>query len=574
MSYLIPNTNLRIKPPLSLQVRAKAILELRERGLEDVSPFADYQFNPEGYTKDKLGWQPWRGSGIDEPGQVEIFEAYTHALRQQFEREKYENGEAYDETVWQPGQIIKNRIRIEAGHGVGKTKGMSALVSHFLDCFRPSIIYTFAPSWDQVKKLLWKEIKTDRKKAKLPGRILETCEVIIDDNHFASGKSTDDSNGKGGERVQGQHGKFLMFVLDEAEGIPKFVYEAIDSMTSGGIVIVLMIANPKTRNSHFYHQAKYSNVLSMRMSCLQHPNVVADKTVVPGAVKRSYVTDMIEKHCHEVDGPNPDLFHFQVPWDATTWYEPNNEFMFRVLGIPPENASINTFIPVGRFEAAVKRGKQPMVNATTDPTKARIGVDCARWGDDTGAVYLRHNGHISKVARIEQQNTFVYVEHIKFAALKLPDAVTSLHIRVDGTGGFGAGIIDRLLVDPELRRRFHDFQVIEVMFGALPSPHNSDEYANCVTEMYAETAEVLKDIAIIQPAEQLEIDLTDRQYGYQSKGQLELKRLEPKDDFRKRHKHSPDDGDGLVLCAAPDFCFDHLLITNDDEAMPGSWGSY
>ncbi len=221
MSYLIPNANLRVKPPLSLQVRAKAILELRARGLEDTSPFDAYQFNPEGYTKDKLGWEPWEGNGIDDPGQVEIFNAYTLALRQQFEKEKYENEESYDETVWRPGQIIKNRIRIEAGHGVGKTKGMSALVSHFLDCFRPSIIYTFAPSWDQVKKLLWKEIKTDRKKAKLPGRILETCEVIIDDNHFASGKATNDADGKGGERVQGQHGKFLMFVLDEAEGIKR-----------------------------------------------------------------------------------------------------------------------------------------------------------------------------------------------------------------------------------------------------------------------------------------------------------------------------------------------------------------
>ncbi len=48
------------------------------------------------------------------------------------------------------------------------------------------------------------------------------------------------------------------------------------------------------------------------------------------------------------------------------------------------------------------------------------------------------------------------------------------------------------------------------MFGALPSPHNSEEYANLVTEMYAETAEVLKDIAIIKPAGQLEADLTDR----------------------------------------------------------------
>lgn len=559
MSYLIPNANLKIKTPINLQVQAKAFLELRKRGLEGVSPFAEYQFDPIRYTQEKLGWNPWRGNGIDEPGQAEIMEAAVVAIRQQLEKEKYERDGECDETIWKPGQVIQNYIRVEAGHGVGKTKDMSALVSWFLDCHVPSIIYTFAPTWDQVKKLLWKEIKTDRKKNKLPGRILETCEVIISDNHFATGKSSDDSNGKGTERVQGQHGRFLMFVLDEAEGVPDFVFEAIDSMASGGIVLVLMIANPKTRNSAFYRQSKYSHVLSMRMSCINHPNVVEGRDVVPGAVKRSYVDKMIEKHCQEVTGPNPDLFHFQVPWLPGTWFQPDNEFMFRVLGIPPENASINTFIPVGRYEAAIARGKLPKTQRTVDFFKARIGVDVARWGDDAGAVYLRHDGRAWRVARIEKQDTYAYVEQIKAAALKLPADVWSLHIRVDGTGGFASGVVDRLKIDPDLRRRFRDYQVIEVTFGANPSGDNREKYGDIVTEMYVETAEVLKELAIEQHGEALEIDLTDRQYRYRAKGQLEVKVLEEKDDFRHRNKHSPDDGDGFVLCAAPDFCFTNVV---------------
>lgn len=559
MSFLIPSAHLKIKTPANLQLRAKAVLELRKRGLEGVSPFAKYQFDPEKYTIEKLGWKPWRGKGIDEPGQVEIMEAAVVAVRQQLEREKYEHGEQYDETIWKPGQVIQNYIRVEAGHGVGKTKGMSALVSWFLDCFRPSIIYTFAPSWKQVRKLLWKEIKKDRKKNNLPGRILETCEVIIDDDHFASGHATDDSNGSGTERVQGQHGEYLMFVLDEAEGIPEFVFEAIDSMASGGIVLVLMIANPKTRNSPFYRQGKYKHVLSMRMNCINHPNVVEGKSVVRGAVKRGYVDMMLEKHCEEVAGPDDDQFHFQVPWIEGKWFKPDNKFMFRVLGIPPANASINTIIPVGRYEAAIARGKLPKTGRTSDFFKARIGVDVARWGDDFGAVYMRHDGRAWRVAHIEKQDTYAYVEQIKAAAMKLPAEVWSLHIRLDGTGGFASGVVDRLKIDPDLRRRFKDYQVIEVNFGSNPSGDNREKYGDKVTEMYVETAEVLKDLAIEQHGESLSIDLTDRQYKYRAKGRLEVKVLEEKDQFRERNKHSPDDGDGFVLCAAPDFCFTNVV---------------
>ena len=117
---------------------------------------ARYQFEPEAYIQDKLGWTPWRGAAgeggeVAIPGQADILDAYALALRQMHEKSAWEQGEILpgDLQYWQPGQAIQNYIRVEAGHTVGKTKLSSGLVNHFFDCFTPSIGYTFAPTWRQ-----------------------------------------------------------------------------------------------------------------------------------------------------------------------------------------------------------------------------------------------------------------------------------------------------------------------------------------------------------------------------------------------------------------------------------------
>ncbi len=255
----------------------------------DNNDLSGYRYNPRRYIVEKLKWIPWEGT-LEYPGQQQVLDAYVLALRQQHEREALESGEITESqlTCYVPGGIIKNRIRIESGHTVGKTKILAGLVNHFFDSFTPCVGYCFAPSWEQIHDLLFKEIKADRRDKGLPGRILDLA-LVASDNHFVKGKATNNADSTGTERAQGQHGKYNIFVFDEAEGIPDFVWDAVDGMTSGGISIVLMAANPRTRSSKFHKVRSHSNVQSFRVSCLHHPNVVANKEVVPGAVRRQYV---------------------------------------------------------------------------------------------------------------------------------------------------------------------------------------------------------------------------------------------------------------------------------------------
>jgi hypothetical protein len=528
-----------------------------------------YRFDPLAYIHDKLNWLPWQGEGDSKPGQVEVVRAYEKALRQLHEKQDWELGKIADDDLkhWTPGEVIKNFIRIEAGHTVGKTKMASGIFSHFFDCFPPAIVYTFAPSWDQIAKLLWKEIKTDRKANQLPGRILEDCEIKTgQDNWFAIGRATNDAGGKGTERIHGQHGAYLMFIVDEAEGVADYVFNAIDSMASGGIAIVILLANPRTRTSKFHKLRTRSNVKSFRISCLHHPNVVAGREVVTGAVKRDYVTSMAEDHCEAVEKHNTDLMTFTLPYPvakngvllpAGTIYEPDNEFCFRVLGVAPANSTSNTFVPVGRYEAAKSRKPE-----THEPDKLRIGVDCARYGDDYGTVYVKWNGKAWRSAYLSKQDSFDYRDAVKKVAIELhAQGARYLHVRVDGGGGFGAGVIDLLKRDGELKELFTVFRVLEVHNNAVP--HDEKSYKNLVTEMYAESAESLKGLALINPPEHLETDLCERTFEIVNVKGVEVKQITPKEKFKKDNQNrSPDDGDGFVLAVSPDFLFGPTEVLN------------
>ena len=132
--------------------------------------------------------------------------------------------------------------------------------------------------------------------------------------------------------------------------------------------------------------------------------------------------------------------------------------------------------------------------------------------------------------------------------------MTVLHIRVDGGGGFGGGVIDQLKKDADLREAFSVFKVLEVHNNSVP--HDEKAFRNLGTEMYSHAGEALKGVCVVNPPEPLEEDLCERAYEWVHVKGRDVKVLTPKDEFRKKHSgRSPDDGDGFALCVSPDFIF-------------------
>jgi hypothetical protein len=330
-------------------------------------------------------------------------------------------------------------------------------------------------------------------------------------------------------------------------------------MTSGGISIVLMLANPQTRTSRFHKAAAHSDTRSFRVSCLHHPNVVAGREVVPGAVKRQYVEKMIEKHCRVVSKHNPDDHTFSLDYPVSvagralspgTVFLPDAEFMFRVMGEAPANTSDRRSYHRG----ALRGGHQPpgaRHRALQGAPRRRRG----RVGQRQGHALRHHDLRVWRARQFSRLDQVEYYESVKGECLKLArQGVWSLHVAADAGGGFGGGVVDLLRRDAHLRQTIRDFQCSRStstprLATAPPRRlrHRDD----------GRRRRSAPRLLARQPPEELQADLTEREYDWVIKGGRSVKKLESKEVFRKRFKpeRSPDDGDGFVLAVAPD----HLL---------------
>jgi hypothetical protein len=537
---------------LPAKERAKAEEEARRRGLElpgkAANPHAKYQADPIGYSEEVLGVVPWAGRSAK--GQRELFEDIAESVRLQLAGELRPDGTHPPLT-----------FRVEAGHGVGKTFGAAVLVNWFHDAFAPSIIMTTAPSKHQVVNLLWKDIKKMRARCPgLTGRVLPSeprMEKAPD--HWAIGQTTSDSGGTGAERFQGQHDELLFFVLDEAEGVPAFVFDAIGAMMTGGrVILCLMLANPKTRSSRFHKAGQQSGVMNYRLSVLDHPNVLDDADTVKGATGRRWVDERIDLWCEAVDEEEEDNHTFSVPWRPGIIYQPNTEFMFRVMGVAPANVATNTLIALGRYEAACKRTPARPGEEAAAEAWGYLGCDVAGFGNDYGTLYARFGGVAWRAAQLWKQDYDEYARRIRQVALEIKaQGCTHLSLRIDAGGGFGQGVLSHLKKDAELSGAFPGGRLVihEVHFGVPPKDRMGQAaYADLVTQLYAEAAETIKGVAVRNAPNELEADLCERTYDWTNQAGVEVKRLEPKKSFRARHGgRSPDDGDGFVLCAAPEY---------------------
>ncbi|WFS20638.1 hypothetical protein P9K38_09980 [Pseudomonas sp. 905_Psudmo1] len=177
-----------------------------------------------------------------------------------------------------------------------------------------------------------------------------------------------------------------------------------------------------------------------------------------------------------------------------------------------------------------------------------VGVDPARFGDDSTAIIHRQGRKAWGLQKIDQFDTMAVVGII---VRMLEDDKTIRRVFVD-IGGLGAGIYDRLV---ELG---YGDRVTAVNFGSKATDER--KYFNKRSEMWGEMAEWIADMITpsIPDCDKLHADLTAPGYRYSSNGQI---KLDSKEEIKKELKKSPDAGDALALTFA-------LPIASSDIEVP------
>ena len=234
-------------------------------------------------------------------------------------------------------------VAVRAGHSVSKTFTLgNVIVPWFKTCFQPSTVITTAPSDNQVRNQLWREIHAAYAGARVPlggdmrtltwnlkpsKKILEQFPAETRGNwekNFAIGFSTSpDSATEHATKMQGWHNEHIMVVLDEACGImPQIWRTVMESLITDENCKCIAIGNPTDPESEFA-KACYSSDPSngdnnepytsddgwhvITISGKDTPNYKKRKKVIPGLASYEYVQRIIKKY-----GKNSDAVRYRV----------------------------------------------------------------------------------------------------------------------------------------------------------------------------------------------------------------------------------------------------------------------
>ena len=256
-------------------------------------------------------------------------------------------------TLWSKQQEVlealarERRVAVKSGNGLGKDFTAAVAVLWYLNCHDPGIVLSTAPTFRQVRHVLWRQIRRLHRGASdlLGGTLLDTRWELAEDR-YALGLSAD-----GADQFQGFHCENVLVVVDEAEGVDEEIYEAVEAVMTSGNPRLLLIGNP-TRTDGSFHRAFHEEAGIYRtftISALESPNVTAGEVKIPGLVTAEWVEER-----------------------RIAWRENSDRYRSRVLGEFPQRGEDN-LIAMKDIEAAVYEGEDlargvgaPLVGARDD----------------------------------------------------------------------------------------------------------------------------------------------------------------------------------------------------------------
>jgi hypothetical protein len=424
----------------------------------------------------------------------------------------------------------RNRIAMQACKGPGKTAVLAWLVLNFLltrphpKCAATSI------SGANLSDNLWTELaKWMNQSPLLKEMFVWTKTRIFAKDHpetwwisaRAWSQSADSSQQE--DTLAGLHADYLLFVIDEAGGVPNSVMAAAEAALSTGTETKILIAGNPTHLAGPLFDAATRD---------RSKWFVVEITGDPDDPKRSprvsvqWAREQIEK-----------------------WGKDNPWVLVNVFGkFPP--SSLNTLLSIAEVTAAMERH---LKIADYSFAAKVLGVDVARQGDDSTVIFPRQG----RVAFPPVQMRNATGPQISGRLAQAEDRWGAHATFVDATGGWGWGVID---AHDQLGR-----SAIPVEFAGKPS---DQQYFNKRTEMWFEMAQWIKQGGALPNVPELVAELTTPTYTFKGDKML----LEPKEQIKERLGRSPDFADALALTfAAPVLPRPEQTLPTDPNAKQASW---
>lgn len=498
--------------PYEAKLELGALLARKEKqrrleGRDLPNPWLKYQNDPIAFIEQGLGEYLWSK-------QREIFEAVT----------KYD------------------RVAVKSCHSTGKSWGAARLAAWWISSHNPgeAFVVTSAPTFAQVRAILWREIGRVHRKAHLPGYTNQT-EWWMNDEIVAFGRKPDDENITA---FQGIHQRYILVILDEGCGIPATLYNAAETLVSNGGKIVT-IGNPDDPLTEFSRVCEVNSGWHViTVSAFDTPNFTGED--IPQDLRELLI--------------NPEW----VEQRKLRWGETSPLYLSKVLGEFPE-VSVDALVPISLVRAAMNR---TLTAKDDDPND--LGVDVARKGNNESVIYHR-KGPVATLWGVYHRNDLMELTGWVAKAIRETGCT---RCKIDDPG-MGGGVTDRL---NELRSqnelpKWCNIVPINVGIGPTEKDPLKRRFFNLKAELSWELRDLFETGHIqLVFSEQQQRDgtaddtvaqITAMKYRITSNGLL---RVASKEEMEKElaeintdlESTSPDRWDALVLAFAEDAPTDKL----------------
>ena len=495
----------------------------------------------------------------------QVFTHLNHALEMRAKRSQYVNDpvawakDMLDVDLWSMQQEVARSVRdnrntaVAAAHGVGKSYLASVLACWWIDVHPTDEVFfaSTAPFQSQISAILWKGIRVFHALARrrheqglidhpLPGYVTSQNEWKTDDGIIiGQGRKPPDSQEDSG--YQGLHAVYLLAIGDEAAGLSAGMVDALGNITTGEHNRLLLIANPTDPTSAMAKLWKTKNPAwnLMHISAFDSPKITGE------------------------DFP-ADRMTALTGWEyinekKADWGEHDPRYISRVTGQWAFDAGNTVFADTDLAKAA---------NCVVIPDPAarpRHGWDIARSGRDATVGYRAIEGevwetdeagkptkptgrrglHLRKIDGWQGAPLVGNNPENRGSATRIDEYALgegAYFVAIDSSG-LGSGVIDGLR---DLGFGKMKYAVFEY-YGSGPTTDRRAFTNQRSQHFFAMKDQMFRGELDIDPDDEVLLDeLRGIVYEYDSKG---AKKIESKDDMRRKGRKSPDFADAAIYAS-------------------------
>ena len=425
-------------------------------------------------------------------------------------------------------------ISVSSGQGVGKTAVESWVCIWFLLFNKNARVIATAPTSRQLRDILWAEIAKWIGGSPLLKELLQWRKTYLyvkgyEKTWFATARTATKP-----ENMQGFHEENMLFIVDEASGVPEPIMEAIRGTLSGSNNRLLLMSNPTKISGTFYD---------------------------------SHTKDAKDFIRHVINAENVERTNKRNIQSLARKYGKNsNLYRVRVLGLFPTDED-DVFIPISLIHGSINTdvsedtlkalGENGYKQDSKYIYQVDIGCDVARFGNDKTVIGYR----INEVVRIFKKTSGKPTTWTSANLAELYRIIKEKYqypykvpIKID-VGGLGGGVVDQLVAIKKSDHFYDDMVIIPVNFG---QPIKHRYYHDTTTYMLGTIRELItpyddmgneKAPDIILPDDvDLIGELSCRKYSFTAKGK---QKVESKEEMKKRGFDSPDITDCICLVCLP-----------------------